>query len=93
MAEAFSDNSVLTCLFTQMENVSVVDGKLKVLGKLGFWPVVEESVEADFPIEVDLESGMFRCTIDGPLQKDSHPLKYRVVVGDDDDLDEDELQP
>lgn len=72
-----SDDVVLTCLFSHMEQVSVEDGKLKVLGRLGYPPLVKDSVEADFKIEVDQESGHFRTLVDGPLRTDSHPIKYR----------------
>ena len=86
----YTDTSCLTCLFTQMNQVSIADGKLKVLGDLGYWPAVEGSVEADFEIEVDYETGTFRAHVDGPLKKDSHPIKYHAKVGDLEDEDDDE---
>ncbi len=73
----YSNDLVMTCVFSHMEQVSVEDGKLKVLGRNGYPPVVEGSMESDFKIEVDHETGMFRTLIDGPLKTDSHPLKYR----------------
>lgn len=80
MSEMFSDDVVLTCIFSHMEQVAVEDGKLKVLGRLGYPPLVKDSVEADFKIEVDQNTGHFRTLVDGPIRTDSHPIKYRIDV-------------
>ncbi|KKN96773.1 hypothetical protein LCGC14_0164170 [marine sediment metagenome] len=77
-----SDDVCLTCLFSHMEQVSVEDGKLKVLGRLGYPPVLKGSVEADFKIEVEPETGHLRALVAGPIRTDSHPIKYRVDVAE-----------
>ncbi len=88
--QMFSDDVVLTCIFSHMTQVSVEDGKLKVLGSLGYPPVTKGSVEADFEIDVDYGTGVFRTLLDGTLQNNSHPIKYRFDSEAQKDEEEDD---
>ena len=77
----YSDETVLTCLFSEMESIQVDDDYLRVTGKLTFFPIIEGSVEIDTDrLEIDHNSGRFVVYIPGVLRRDSHPIKYKYKM-------------